>query len=370
MVSIAQHDIETALETGKLVIEPKKDIKISPASIDLPIVGGKFYTTHLYFPAVTQSYLERYASPRGYVDDQPILEVEQTYLLPGPEIELPSDWYALADGRSTAGRLGIFSDLLIESEKPPYRTNYLPAGYKGRVWFRVEPQCFPIIASLGDAILQIRIRKVTDIGYLTSNDIKIRYGKEIKLLDSENNLIPPEKIIEDNSTLLHVDVSRFLKHIPFASEPIEYRAEEKYEIEDYWEVYLNRKKELIVPPKILHLIQSEESVSVGTSVCAKMGMKTDELGIHVETHRAGFFDPGFSAPPTNEVINRWKPMIFNQGQYLTRLFWEDITNPVNPYTGHYQEQKGPTPPKQFKRYKRLWQQVEDGVADFKLKVYE
>ena len=88
--------------------------------------------------------------------------------------------------------------------------------------------------------------------------------------------------------------------------------------------------------------------------------------VHIETHRAGFFDQFFLPLLRMRLLNRWKTMIFKQGQYLTRLFWEDITNPVNPYTGHYREQKGPTLPKQFKKYK----QVEDGVADFKLKVYE
>jgi deoxycytidine triphosphate deaminase len=352
------------------VIEPKQDIRINPASIDLPIVGGELYATTVYFPGVNKNYLKRYASRRSYVENKPILEVEQTYLLPGPEVELPSYWYAVADGRSTAGRMGIFVELLQESERIPERTNYLPPGYKGRVWFRIEPQCFPIIISPGDALLQIRLRKVDDVGYLTTEDIRIRYGREIQLFDSENKLIPEEKIVQENSTVLHVDVSKFLKHIPFTSEPIEYRAEEKYEIADYWEVFTNEKRELIVPQKSLHLIQCEESVSVGTSVCAKMGMKTDELGIHVETHRAGFFDPGFSAPPTNEVINRWKPMVLAQGQYLTRLFWEDLSHPAaNAYIGHYQGQKGPTPPKQFKKYKQLWQQIEEGTG-IKPKKYE
>ena len=125
-----------------------------------------------------------------------------------------------------------------------------------------------------------------------------------------------------------------------------------------------------VPAKSLYLIQTEEIVSVGTNVCAKMGVKTEDLGIHVETNRAGYCDPNFFASLTNEVINHWKPMILKQGQYFTKLYWEDITQPTSPYNGHYQGQRGPTPPKQFKKYKQLWQQIEEGTAGFDVKVYE
>lgn len=362
MVAFSDIELINLVKGGTLEIEPFAMEDLQPASIDLQLSPGTFYLTETYFNEMKEANIKRFASRRGYLEDGHVFELGKTYLVQGPRIKMPGFAFGTVEQKSTAGRLGIFSEVLLEggSSLTLVRANHIPPGFEGRIWFRIEARAFPIIFRPGDRINQLRIRKI-NTDFMDFEEIKGSYGKDIGIRDDRWDLLPLESVSDGNSTVLRLDARRVLIQKTNVVDPIEYGKRNSAEIEDYWKVGINSGPELIIPKGILYLLSSKEATDTGENVCWKMAIKTEELGIHAETHRAGFGDPGFRATVTSEFINHHKNMLLSENQFLSRLLWERVTTPVRAaYGGHYQKQTSPQPPKQFKNYNRVWEMAADG----------
>ncbi|GEM_PF-3225988 len=365
MVSFSDKDLIDLVSKNGLLIEPFSVEDMQPASIDLQLNSGIFYLTETYFNEIKESHMKRFASKRGYLEDGHVFELGKTYIVPGPKIKMPATAFGTVEQKSTAGRLGIFSETLLEGDSTLVRANHIPAGFEGRIWFRIETRAFPLIFRPGDKINQLRVRKV-NTDFMTFDEIRGSYGGDVGMRDDKWNLVPLEHASDGNSTILRLDTRRLLIQKTDIVDPIEYGKKNSAEIEDYWDVAINEGPELIIPKGILYLLSSKEATDTGENVCWKMAIKTEELGIHAETHRAGFGDPGFRATVTSEFINHHKNIMLSENQFLSRLMWERVTTPVKTsYGGHYQKQASPQPPKQFRNFNKVWDMAANGEIKVK-----
>lgn len=106
---LSDRDIRTALETGRLKIEPLGEKAIQPASIDLRL-GNSFWV----FPAGEEP-LDMYKPLVDGVDRQTVIADEfilqpNTFVLAttAERVTMPNDLVARIEGKSSLGRLGLF----------------------------------------------------------------------------------------------------------------------------------------------------------------------------------------------------------------------------------------------------------------------
>ena len=163
----------------------------------------------------------RFASKRGYLEDGHVFELGKTYIVPGPRIKMPSNAFGTVEQKSTAGRLGIFSEVLLEGDSTLVRANHIPAGFDGRVWFRMETRAFPLVFKPGDRINQLRVRK-TNTDFMTFEEIRNCYGSDIGIRDSKWQLLPLDHVSDGNSTALRLSTERALIQKTNVVDPIEY----------------------------------------------------------------------------------------------------------------------------------------------------
>ena len=361
MAAISDTALRATIEHGTLAVEgvePSRLKKyVNPASLDIPIGGGRVFALEVFLPLINESYLKQWASYRGEISDEIILEADKMYLIEGPEVSIPPLTYGMMDAKSTTGRLGLLTSLSVENLREPV-FNKVPEDYKGRIWFQVKPHT-PLILSEEDAIMQLRLRyRKTAPDH--RKDLEALYDSQFIGIKNYRSNAPMEshEVFEGNTTLLRAS-TEFVAKMRRTPNPIKFSEENKYDPFDYWDFQVNSEFEpVILEPDDLYLLGTLEHLDVNRYFSAKLRPVTQMLSPLIEIHRAGFIDPGFNSTITLEVINNGKRFLLADGHSVSNVDWERLESPAsNPYSdekGHYQKQVSPALPRQFKDYNRIW----------------
>lgn len=377
--------VKLGLKSGLLSIEGTSEEDINPASLDMsfPKDMGVYKISKL-FNNPSKKNLDRYASFRGTLEDI-VLEKEELYLLGGQEVRLPEGLGGRFDTRSTAGRLGIWADLLYRSpeKKNNHFINMLPQGFSGNVFFRVEPQ-IPLKFKEGDSIGQMRFFDSSQEGPLSSEVLHRRYGKpssnylketeavnpltkepveEIRdkmglyniLEGAEEELVPEEEAIVGNRTIFTVNTRKAAVLESDIVEPIKYWKKESADPHNYWNFVEKDKGEPLEIEKDEFTLVSTQEIVDTTDYCWTLERIADIVAKYIEVHRAGFGDPGFKGPVTLELMNSNRTMEIYPHQVIAKTKWKPVLWCENMYEGSYQGQpvSYPTLPKQFKNYDKM-----------------
>jgi dCTP deaminase len=246
-----------------------------------------------------------------------VLETGCVYLIElGERFALPDDLSALANPKSSTGRIDVFVRLICDGAQC---FDAIPQGYCGPLYAEVSPRTFTVLAHPGEALLQARFRRgerVADKETVFSVDLSAPKGVPVGFRARRHAGI--------------LDLKRIGQHPP----------------ELFWEPVFAREGRIVLDPGEFYILASAESVSIGLDEAAEMAAIAPEFG-EFRAHYAGFFDPGFGlnaggSRAVLEVRSRDVPFILEHGQRVGKLVHEAMSAPpAKPYGdqgSHYQGQ--------------------------------
>lgn len=305
----AQH-IETLITQDVIqAAEPIDTGQIQPASLDLRL-GSLAYRLRASFLPVSGKLVQKRDDLCLHVmslEQGGVLEVGCVYLIPLLEsLALPESIFALANPKSSTGRLDVFVRLLTHNAE---RFDAVEAGYRGELFIEVCPQTFPILVRKGSRLNQLRL-------YQGQRQITHQTSLAAYLGDNAGDLIGFRA--KKHTDLIDVDKIRTYTH------------------QSFWEpLYYTPSEPFILQPGAFYILRSAQPVAISTLEAAEM-IPYDPLIGEFRAHYAGFFDPGFGAlDPTYgvlEVRNHEMPFILDRNQIVARLVYEKLSQEtVRPY---------------------------------------
>ncbi len=337
---LPSQEIRQLIATGIVKLErAAAPDQVQPASIDLRLGNRAWRVRASFLPGEGTSVAEKVKSlslhnfefgPEGKV-----LEVGCVYLIPLLEsLNLPADMSALANPKSSTGRLDVFTRVIADGVTA---FDKIPAGFTGQLWLEVCPQSFPIIVREGTRLSQLRFRR----GESGDDD------RALRALHSLEQLVSSDAAGADiaNGIGLSVDLTGgTLDASAGGADVIGYRAKRhsgvvdvdkpgSCEILDYWEPIHGRgTRRLILDPDQFYILASKEAVHVPPTHAAEM-MPFNPLVGEFRVHYAGFMDPGFGHAAAGgtgsrivlEVRSHKVPFILEHGQIIGRLIYERLT---------------------------------------------
>lgn len=310
-----------------------EESQFQPASLDLRL-GAKAYRVRASFlPGKGKSVeqkLEELTFDRMDLTDGAVLERGCVYVVELMEhLRLPDSITALANPKSSTGRLDVFTRLIAD-ESEVFDT--VRGGYRGRLYAEISPCSFSIRVRKGSKLNQLRFRRrnsqQAETGRFELAD------RELAALHERTPLVDGELQLR-NGLLLSVDLKG-------ASAPIGYRAQRytgvidveevgRYDPRDYWDPIFARGRSLVLDPHQFYILASKERIHIPPEVAAEM-VPIDPLMGEFRVHYAGFFDPGFgfteSGRPGSravlEVRSHEVPFVLEDGQPIGRLRYESV----------------------------------------------
>jgi dCTP deaminase len=307
--------------------------QIQPASVDLRLGPVAYRVRASFLPNRTsvRQRIEELDSHEMDLTRPAVLERGGVYIVPLLEsVSLPDLFWAKANPKSTTGRLDILTRLITDYGK---QFDYVPIGYKGRLYLEIAPQTFSVMVRQGTRLSQLRFWRGTPL----PSDTLLTRLHENEGVVYVNDDEPADALIS-KGLWIHVDLSA-----ANASGVIGYRAKghspvidlaraDFYPPENFWDpIFATEGRFLILDPGEFYILGSQERLQIPPAVAAEMVGYEPKLG-EFRVHYAGFFDPGFGygqpdmkgTPAVLEVRSLGVPYVLEDGQQVARLIFERL----------------------------------------------
>jgi len=312
------------ISSGEIsAVKPIPEAQIQPASLDLRL-GNKAWRVRASFlpgAAGIRQRLEDFSTHEIDLTEGAVLEKGCVYLVPLMEaLALPAHINAVANAKSSTGRLDLFTRLITENATEFDR---IDAGYHGQLYAEVSPRSFSVLARPGMRLNQIRFRA----GQVVLTD------EALRVLDASHGLVDQEAHISDGLGF-SVDLT------PRENGIVGYRAKphtglidldkiSHYPAADFWEPVTAPEGRIILDPGAFYILVSNEAVHIPPDCAAEMAPYLAMVG-EFRVHYAGFFDPGFGNENAGgkgsrgvlEVRCHEAPFALEHGQIVGRLVYE------------------------------------------------
>lgn len=313
------------------------DAQFQPASLDLRL-GSKVHRVRASFlPGRNKSVeakLSELSSDEIDIENGAVLEKGCVYVVELLEhLRLPESVVALANPKSSTGRLDIFTRLIADNSDV---FDSVRGGYEGKLYAEISPCSFSIRVKKGSKLNQIRFRRRNSQQSETTNftlsdrDLVQRHTKS-PLVDGD--------IKVRNGLVLSVDLAGGA-----GTDLIGYRAQgyagvidldqiDKYDWRDFWDpLSIRADKKLILDPHQFYILASRERIHIPPDLAAEM-VPIDPMMGEFRVHYAGFFDPGFGftehghpgSRAVLEVRSHEVPFSLEHSQAIGRLVYEEVT---------------------------------------------
>ena len=328
-------ELERCFEAGYIAsATPLADGQIQPASLDLRLGRRAWRIQASFLPGLNQTVqdkIEKFAMYPLDLTDGAVLETGCVYIVELQErLALPDSLSALANPKSSTGRLDVFTRLITDGAE---EFEAVATGYNGPLYAEISPRTFSVKVRQGSRLSQLRLRR----GRHSLDDSALA------------DLQQAEKIVQfDDETQISVDDGIGLS-VNLTPQPgtqlVGWRARKHAGLIDvdlvggqpasrFWEaVTVNdlSKGGLVLNPDEFYILASREFVTVPQDYAAEMRAYDTRVG-EFRAHYAGFFDPGFGvsaigAQPTRavlEVRSHDVPFLIEQGQVVCRLVYEPM----------------------------------------------
>ena len=320
--------IREMLADGRITVsEPMPEGQIQPASLDLRLGNVAYRVRASFLPGKNRSIVERlenFEMHRIDLTNGAVLEKDCVYVVPLMEgLNLPASTNAIANAKSSTGRLDLFTRLITDGGTEFDR---IESGYSGPLYAEISPRSFSVLARPGMRLNQIRFRQ----GQVVLSD------DELRAMDAEHALVDVDAHI-DNGLGFSVDLT------PRKDGIVGYRAKPHtrlidldlighYEQSDFWEPVYAQDNGIILDPGAFYILVSREAVHVPPDCAAEMAPYLAMVG-EFRVHYAGFFDPGFGHEAAGgkgsrgvlEVRCHEAPFALEHGQIVGRLVYERMT---------------------------------------------
>jgi dCTP deaminase len=336
---LPREKIEVMVRRGMISSPEIEDAQFQPASLDLRLGPRAYRVRASFLPGKDFSVRERLDALRS-ADDEinlegkgAVLERGCVYVIPLIEhLNLPDSISAIANPKSSTGRLDIFTRLITDNSDVFDR---VARSYEGPLYAEVSPRSFSVRVRKGSKLNQIRFRRLNS-QQLEGSDFGLK-EKELRERHEKIPLVDGDLELRRGGLVLRVGLG---------AEPadgvIGYKAQKhadildvdltNYDLADYWvEVRARRDQRLILDPDEFYILASRERLQIPPDLAAEMVPIDPAMG-EFRVHYAGFFDPGFGAGANNrpsaravlEVRSYEVPFFLEDGQVIGRLVYEKM----------------------------------------------
>lgn len=313
-----------------------EESQIQPASLDLRL-GARAYRVRASFLPGRNKTVEEQLQALSYdeinLEHGAVLEKGCVYVVELLEhLNLPESISALANPKSSTGRLDIFTRLIADYSDV---FDSVHGKYEGKLYAEISPCSFSIRVRKGSRLNQMRFRRrhprQNENQKFSLNDRELlgRHAKQ-PLVDGD--------IVLRNGVVLSVDLAG-----EGGDDLIGYRAQRysgvidvdevgRYDWRDFWEpMRLRADRRLILDPHQFYILASRERVQIPPDLAAEM-IPIDPMMGEFRVHYAGFFDPGFGMTDSGrpgaravlEVRSHEVPFVLEHGQAVGRLDYEEL----------------------------------------------
>ena len=341
---LPQSQLSDSIAKGYISATPPIDAQqMQPASIDLRLGRRCWRIQASFLPGhgqTVQDKIDAFAMYEMDLSDGAVLETGSVYVVELCEsLDLPEDISALANPKSSTGRLDVFTRLISDGCA---EFESVAAGYSGPLYAEISPRTFAVKLRTGSRLSQLRLRR----GTAQLDDMALEALQQQKQLVRYDN--PAVYSIRDGISLsvnLVPDPKtglvgwRARKHAAL----IDVDRVGAYQAHRFWEAVRAEdlaQGGLILNPDEFYILASREFVHVPPDMAAEMRAYDTRVG-EFRAHYAGFFDPGFGmaeigATPTRavlEVRSHDVPFLIEQGQTVCRLVYEPMSARPNQLYG-------------------------------------
>ncbi len=323
---LPDHALRRLIAEGALAADPAiQDAQIQPASVDLRL-GKVAYRVRASFLAgqghSVADRLQDFEMHRIDLTDGAVLEKGCVYLVPLMErLALPPDLTAIANAKSSTGRLDLLTRLITDEGTEFDR---IPKGYHGPLYAEICPRSFSVLVRPGQRLNQIRFRS----GQSVLSDPELR------------QLHATDTLVSDNAPRIDDGLGFSVDLRPTGDTLLGYRAKPhtgvidldrigQYDPAEFWEDVRSAQGRVILDPGAFYILVSREAVHIPPDYAAEMAPYLALVG-EFRVHYAGFFDPGFGHGPAGgagargvlEVRCHEAPFVLEHGQTVGRLIYE------------------------------------------------
>jgi dCTP deaminase len=315
------------------------ETQLQPASLDLRLGSRAYRIRASFLPGPDKKISDQLAELRYdeiKLDDGAVFERGCVYLVELQEhLKLPESIAAIANPKSSTGRLDVFTRLISNSSEV---FDSVRAGYEGPLFAEISPRSFSIKVRKGSRLNQIRFRRLNSqheehsVFHVDDRVLRERHEQR-PLMDGDLTL--------RNGLVLRVGLSNACATTEGI---IGYRAQKftdsidvdntsTYDVADYWEPILSRSdNRLILDPHQFYILASAERLHIPPDLAAEMVPIDPTMG-EFRVHYAGFFDPGFGytehghpgSRAVLEVRSHEVPFILEDRQIIGRLVFERLS---------------------------------------------
>ena len=300
--------------------------QVQPASLDLRLGNIAYRVRASFLSGAGRTVAERLDELEMHRIDLSkgaVLEKGCVYVVPLMEmLDLPSDVTAVANAKSSTGRLDLLTRTITDQGEEFDR---IAAGYTGPLYAEICPRSFSVLVRPGMRLNQIRFRD----GQAALDDAALA------ALHADSPLVDGEAVISDG-----LGFSVDLK--PAKGSLVGYRAKPHtgvidldqighYDPAEYWEEVHSDTGRIILDPGAFYILVSREAVHIPPAYAAEMAPYLAMVG-EFRVHYAGFFDPGFGHDAAGgtgsrgvlEVRCHEAPFVLEHGQVVGRLVYEKM----------------------------------------------
>jgi dCTP deaminase len=313
------------------------DTQIQPASLDLRLGAKAFRVPASFLPGkskTVEDQLSELECDEINLEGGAVLEKGTVYVVELQErLDLPESVTALANPKSSTGRLDVFTRLIADNSDV---FDNVPGGYEGKIYTEISPCSFSIRARRGSKLNQLRFRR-----------------RNSQQPETTNFSLPDRELVQIHETSRLVDGALQLRNglvlsVDLRSQgtanTVGYRAQKftgvididkvgEYDPRDFWEqVHVRDYRKLILDPNQFYILASKERIHIPPELAAEM-VPIDPMMGEFRVHYAGFFDPGFGftehghpgSRAVLEVRSHEIPFVLEDGQAIGRLVYERLS---------------------------------------------
>ena len=296
--------------------------QIQPASLDLRLGTVAWRVRASFLPGRTtvSDRLADFEMHRIDLEGGAVLEKGCVYLVPLMErLDLPSGLSAVANAKSSTGRLDVFTRLITDRSSEFDR---IEPGYAGPLYAEISPRSFSVLVRPGMRLNQVRFRCGTT---LLDDAALAALDAEVGLVDGPAHIAGGLGFSVDLSAPGGIAGYRAKPHTGL----IDLDRIGHYDPADFWEPVTARRGRIILDPGAFYILVSREAVHVPPDYAAEMAPYLAMVG-EFRVHYAGFFDPGFGHSAAGgsgsrgvlEVRCHEAPFALDDGQDVGRLVYE------------------------------------------------
>ncbi|WP_281289566.1 2'-deoxycytidine 5'-triphosphate deaminase [Puniceibacterium confluentis] len=323
---LASQHIEAMIAEGTLFSDtPVLGAQVQPASLDLRLGNVAYRVRASFLAGHGQSVadrIEEFVMHSVDLSAGAVLEKGCVYVVPLMEqLTLPEDVQAIANAKSSTGRLDLLTRLITDGGTEFDR---IAQGYAGPLYAEICPRSFSVLVRPGMRLNQIRFRK----GRSVLSD------PELSALHDSDILVSGGAAVISEGLGFSVDLK------PAQGTLVGYRAKPHtgvidldrigaYDPAEFWEELRTDKGRIILDPDAFYILVSREAVHIPPAYAAEMAPYFAMVG-EFRVHYAGFFDPGFGHAEAGghgsrgvlEVRCHEAPFVLEHGQIVGRLVYE------------------------------------------------